>query len=446
MNLKKFALRGMIILAVVIALSILFSGTIRTLTTPKVRYAPVKNGKFETVTELKGKVTFPEEEKFSLNLPEGRTLTVLSVSAAPGKKVRAGEKLLTAQVTDADKTLAALQQEYDTAQQTLDSWERKNAGLRLSQSETLWAEAWETSREAARAEQNARLEVSALIRPLGLDTIPDTLPEGADEKLTDAWSAWTAAKEKKESAAARLKELDRYAVADDTWTLLQQKKEAEDKRDNAEKDMMEIRMLMISAESITAPHDGYVASVSVDRNGVIAGDDVILTLTPEGVNPVIRVDISDIRQTVQKGTAVTVDSDNWGRTQTKVVSTGLSSTGHPYADAEITEDVIWSLGAVTEMIKKDEISLSLTSRAQESTCLIPASAVRGSGNSRYVFTGEQESSAFTGNRIIVRKNTVTVLAESADTVSIAEDMNYYKVLYMEDRPIEEGAAVMLYEE
>ena len=45
MNLKTFALRGMIILAVVIALCILFSGTIRTLTTPKVRFAKAKMGK-----------------------------------------------------------------------------------------------------------------------------------------------------------------------------------------------------------------------------------------------------------------------------------------------------------------------------------------------------------------------------------------------------------------
>ena len=76
MRFRKFALRGIIILAVVIALCVLFSGTIRSLTTPKVRFAPVKQGKFESVTELSGKVVFPEVEEIVLNVPEDATLTV----------------------------------------------------------------------------------------------------------------------------------------------------------------------------------------------------------------------------------------------------------------------------------------------------------------------------------------------------------------------------------
>ena len=63
MKLKKFALRGMIILGVVIALCVLFSGTLRSLTTAKVREAEVKRGKFENVVELEARVAFPEKEE-----------------------------------------------------------------------------------------------------------------------------------------------------------------------------------------------------------------------------------------------------------------------------------------------------------------------------------------------------------------------------------------------
>ena len=49
MRLKKIALRGMIILAAIVALCILFAGTLRSLTTPKVDFAEVKNGKFEKI-------------------------------------------------------------------------------------------------------------------------------------------------------------------------------------------------------------------------------------------------------------------------------------------------------------------------------------------------------------------------------------------------------------
>ena len=45
-----------------------------------------------------------------------------------------------------------------------------------------------------------------------------------------------------------------------------------------------------------------------------------------------------------------------------------------------------------------------------------------------------------------RKMTVTVLGESGGTVSIAEDLSWQQVLYMEDRALEDGAAVMLYGE
>ena len=58
MKMKKFALRGLLILAIVVALCMFFSGTVRTLTTPKVRFAQAKNGKFEQEIELKGKVVF----------------------------------------------------------------------------------------------------------------------------------------------------------------------------------------------------------------------------------------------------------------------------------------------------------------------------------------------------------------------------------------------------
>ncbi len=43
MTLKKFALRGMIVLAAVIALCVLFSGTFRTLTTAKTQITHSKN-------------------------------------------------------------------------------------------------------------------------------------------------------------------------------------------------------------------------------------------------------------------------------------------------------------------------------------------------------------------------------------------------------------------
>ena len=84
---KKVAVRAMIALAAVVALSLFFSGTIRTLTTPKVRFLTPRQGKLEQITELTGKVHFPDEENLTLDLPEGATLTLNSVLVQPGDLV-----------------------------------------------------------------------------------------------------------------------------------------------------------------------------------------------------------------------------------------------------------------------------------------------------------------------------------------------------------------------
>lgn len=443
MQLKKYALRGMIILAVFVALCILFAGTIRSLTIPKIRFAPVKTGKFEKVTELTGKVVFPEEEPITMKIPEGYSLTVTGVSVTPGQKVKKGDKLLSAELTDAEKTLASLQKEYDTAQATLDAWERKNGEVRLTRAETQWMEAYGAAREAESAEMAARMDVLAHLEE---SEIPDALPEDAGEELKDAWTAWEKAAGERDSARKTLKDLDRYAIADEVWTQLEQKREAEAKRADAENQIIALRLLIRRTTALTAAHDGYISAVDVQKGGTVAGDDPLLSMTPEGSDPVIRIDVSKLDQKLQKGAAVTVDSDDWGRTDTRVVNTGLSVSGHPYADAEINKDVIYALGQVSDMMKKEEIKVTLNTKAQESSCLVPAAAVRGSGKGRYVYVGEEDNSAFGGKRIIVRKTDVTVLDESSATVSVAEDLTYSKVLYMEDRPIEENGVVMPYEE
>ena len=62
MKLKKLAVRGLIIFAVVVALCMFFSGTIRTITTAKVKILTPRQGRFSQQVELTGKVVFPEAE------------------------------------------------------------------------------------------------------------------------------------------------------------------------------------------------------------------------------------------------------------------------------------------------------------------------------------------------------------------------------------------------
>ena len=443
MTMKKFALRGLVILAIVVALCIFFSGTIRTLTTPKVRFAQVKMGKMEQKTSLTGKVVFPEEEEFILDIPEGISLTVTRVYPAVGAKVKKGDALIATRVTDGEKTLETLKKEAQAAQKELRTLEKKLEGVRLTRGEQQWQAAWEAENGAQEQEREARVTLQAALNQAGLSLEEGKLPEGAGEEMTALYEAWGKAETALTEAGAALKALDRYAIAEDTWTAIQQRREQEEKLAEAEEKMTQLQVLAKTAEKVTAPRSAYITEIKVEKGSTLDGDTVILKMTAEGNDPVIRFDLSEVKQEVIQGTTVLLETDSWGSPSVKVTGTGLTSEGRPYADTEITQDAIYALGSVATMMK-NEVKGSLITRSSSATCLVPASAVRGSGDSRYVYIGQTESSVFGGSQMKVSKMSVTVLAENGTTASLAEDLTYMKVLYMEDRTLTEGGTVMEY--
>ena len=92
------------------------------------------------------------------------------------------------------------------------------------------------------------------------------------------------------------------------------------------------------------------------------------------------------------------------------------------------------------------VDMTANYRATTSTTLLPASAVRGSGDSRYVYVVTEECNAL-GQRVLkVKKLDVKVLSEVGSTVSIQDDLSRQRVAYMEDRTISDGSEVMVYGE
>ena len=60
MKLKKIALRGLIGVAVLVALCMFFSGTIENITTPKVKLAKPSRGKLVEKLELNAALAYPD--------------------------------------------------------------------------------------------------------------------------------------------------------------------------------------------------------------------------------------------------------------------------------------------------------------------------------------------------------------------------------------------------
>ena len=440
---KKAAVRAMIILAAVVALSLFFSGTIRTMTTPKVRFISARNGKFEQVLELTGKIQFAEEEEILLEVPEGTSLTVSSVKVQAGDYVEAGAPLFSAVVADLEKTMDELQKEYETAQSSLRKQTRKNGEIRLSRSEQSWLNAYDAAVEADTAARNSRLEMLSLLTAEGLSLEEDALPEKASEALKEAWDAWRQAQEKSTEASARLSSLQRFAISDEIWEDISTRRELQAKMDETDAKMAELTVLARRFRNYPAPHAGYVTVVSVEKGGRLDPGATLVKMTPEKGQPVIRVTISSLKQTVSKGMTVQVVRESWEEWKTKVIATGVASDASRYADVEVTREIIDGFSSVRNMMKND-VKLRMTTRAQEATCLVPASAVRGEEKNRYVYVSEEQSSTFGGTQIKVRKTPVTVLNESDTVVSVSEDLTFYKIITQEDRPIEEGTTVMAY--
>ncbi|MBR3504819.1 MAG: hypothetical protein IKO07_11360 [Clostridia bacterium] len=440
---KKIAVRAMITLAVVVALCMFFSGTIRTITTAKVRFTSARQGKFEMTSELTGKVQFRETEDLKLSVPEGALLSVKNVFVKPGAAVEAGDKLIGAAVVDYEKTIAQLQSDYDTAQATLRNLLRKNGEARLTRGEQAWMEAYYAAQEASQRKRDARVEVQALLALEGFDPEDGALPEGASDELAAAFEAQAQAEADSAAADEALEKLNRYAIADDTWDYLTQRHECEAKMARCEADMAALTRLSREVEAVCAPHAGYVTEVLVEKGASIDSATVALKMTPEDSAPVIRADISDIKQSVTAGSVVTMDTQRRGRLETAVVDTGVNADGSRYADVTITKDMLQASGGLGGLMGTD-VTLRLTTRAQEATCLVSPAAVRGSGDDRYVFVAVKESSTFGGTQMKVQKVSVTVLGESSSAVSVSEDLARQQIVYMEDRAISEGDAVMEY--
>ena len=84
---KKMAIKGLVTLAAVVALCMFFSGTIKTISTAKVKLVTAKQGKLEEEIKLSGNLTFPETEDVKLALASDQSVTIKRVRVAKGRRV-----------------------------------------------------------------------------------------------------------------------------------------------------------------------------------------------------------------------------------------------------------------------------------------------------------------------------------------------------------------------
>lgn len=442
---KKFAIKGLVALAVVVALCMFFSGTIKTISTAKVKLVTAKSGKLEEEIKLKGTLVFPETEDILLPGLDGeRTVTVKRVRVAKGRLVEKGDVLFEAEVAGYDSAMKSLQKECDDAQKQLLDLERKNGDLRLKRTEEIWIEAYDALADARAAQLSARTALEVAARMAGVTLEGGELPAGEKDKdLLAAQEAVDAAKEQVESAQERFSSANRLGISEDVVTYVTTSRELREKLEKAQADIAELTVLGETAKSVLAPHDGYIVEINVKAGDTLGAKTVAIVMSAEKSKGVMRADTSELTRKIDKGTQVAMSREGGKTVTKKTTDSGTSEEGKPYVDVEVSDKDIKNLGGAASLMAT-AIDMVASYRAESSTTLLPVSAVRGTGESRYVYVVSEERNALGEQTLKVSKMDVHVLAEVGSTASIQEELGRQRVAYMEDRAISEGSEVMVY--
>lgn len=441
---KKWAIRGLITLGVVVALCMFFSGTVKNLTTAKVKIAVPKGGRLEEKIELKGALTFPKTHEVKPPLESGESLVITRVAVANGYRVAKGDPLLETEVADYEKTRAELNEEYQAAQKAYLELERKNSGLYLRRSEENWIAAYDALAQCGQNLMRARLELRVTAEGMGLSLVDDRLPEGTeDAALLEAQRRVEAASKAQQEAQRQFDNVNRLGIQDKVVEYITQNRELTARMQKAQDGLLRLETLRRQNAVLTAPHDGYVVSVPVKAGDVYNGKTALLVMSAQGQEPVLRADVDDLERAIEKETKVEITQEGGKALEKRVTETGMNSMGREIIDVALTDTDVTALGGCASLLDK-QVDLSITYKAAASTTLLPSAAVRGVGSSRYVYLISEEWSK-TGRTVLrVQKLPVTVLAEYGDTASVENELGNSRVVYMEDRAISEGSEVMVY--
>lgn len=440
MKAKKIAVRGLIALAALVAVCIFFSGTIRTIATAKVKVTQPRSGKLAQTVEFTGKLNFPVEEDVYITGGQNVTIEVKSVKVEVGYQVDEGDVIFTGEVSGYDSAMQTYRETYAETQNALQTLEDKD--VRLKRTDEQWAAAYEELADARDEYLDADIMYRARLSAEGFD-VGDELPEGADDALTELYQMREAARQRLEAAQTAMDAAERYSISDETRSYITERNKLQRQLDKTEQDMLELSVINESVKQVTAPMDGYITKINVKPGESFSIVGAAYSMCPEDDLPVVRVDITQSPLTISKGMDAVMVNTSGYNVESEVDAVGVTLSGGKYADIELKKGDIKDMGGMYAM-SSGGVIVRIEYRSKNSTTLLPAAAVRGSGDDRYVYTLRTNESSFGTQSTVTVKTPVTVLAEADGTVSIEEDLTYTQVAYMEDRSISEGDSVMEY--
>ncbi len=454
MKLKRFALRGLITLAVLVALCMFFARTVQTITTPKVQLITASTGRFEEKMNFHAQVHFPKTEEITVAEAAELNVTVKAVHVKPGHYVKAGETIFTAQAPSYETDMEKLREDYNAKAKELIDLDIANRKLsKESKQNELYDAMLAAQNDLADAQYAARLlaqqngivltgDASTWAQQLVLaGNAPSTVKLSVD-KVNVLQSTYDAAA----SAFYEILEDKKLKVKDDVFKYINDRNALIKAMDELTQEMIELNATMAALETVVAPRDGYIVSVSVEEGAVYDGAKPAYVMSAADTVPVLRAPLGGLERTIADGTRADIDSDVLGTIKTEVEKTAVEADGSKQLYILLPEELLTPEStAVRRMVSDGGVAVNITYRAKKATTLLPPSALRGQENDYYVYLIQHDWGGFMSSASMkIVKNPVTVLEKSDKTVSIAEDLSYQQLADREDRALTDGQTIMEY--
>lgn len=456
MKLKKFALRGLVILMVVVALCMFFARTVQTITTPKVQLVSPQTGRLEIKMNFQGQVYFPETEEFVVKEGAKTTAKVKAVYVNEGHWVNEGDIIFTTECTTYDEDMKKLQDQYDEKNKSLLDLDIENKSVsKESRRNDLYDAMLAAQDELARQTTETRVlalnngitltgDVTEWSKQLAAQTgeVPQEVKDGVDDTLAASSAFQTA-----QDAYFAILEDRKLKVKDDVFKYINDRNALIEELDDLTAQMVELTLSVNALAEVRAPRDGFIVSVKVTAGDTYDGVQPAFVMNAEGVLPVLRASLSGIDRTIADETRAEIKNDSYGTTRTTVQKTVTEKDGGKYLYINMPDEMVEAGSTqVRRIVSNGGVQVTITYRATSATTLIPASAVRNEGeNQNYVYLVERSYGGFmSSDAMKVTKTSVTVLERSDSYVSVSEDLSNRQLADREDRALTDGQTVMEY--
>ena len=380
MKLKRFALRGLIVLFVAVALCMFFARTVQNITTPKVQLVQSTSGRFEDKMTFRAQVYFAETEEFTVKEAKDMNITVDKLYVRAGNYVKKGDIIFTAKTPSYEEEIKKVREDYDAKNKELLELDVQNRKLsKESYQNTMYQQLLDAQDTLSEATYEARYAAAkeSVVLTGDVSTWQSQLAlsgEVSDDLKAAVNKARTAQAAYEEARAAYFAVLDnkKLKVSDDVFQYITKRNGLMEEIEDLNQKMVTLTVLETSLKAVVAPRDGYIIELKVAEGDTYDGTKVAYVMNKEDCVPVLRAPLdSNSTRTIADGTRAEISSDNYGSERTSVEKTTIASDGTKYLQMPMPETYLSSDStAIRRFMQDGGVDVKITYRAKSATTLL----------------------------------------------------------------------------